>query len=433
MKKMAFILIFTLTCHAISFGSSSQTARKSSQKNVKSQPQYGVVLPAKYKLSNGHINMKQWLRDLKSENYQEFGEAFDVLNKVGAKAIPDIFEYLEKESEGFPKRDYFAASILDVFGKDALPFLLAKIKTGPKLSRLISIQHIGNLLYFQTNPAARNPKLKFGPGNGDDAWIFDSRLKNALLDAAEDSNSLIKVASIELCSNFGYRSVMYTAEKFLQDKKQERYLRLKVLDALARLDNDNTHNLVFLASDLLTNLKSEEFFMSLKNIRTESAYRILLRLLVMHEATDDEDILPLQGQVISLLSGFDKEELIPILIECLKSSNSSVRFRAATAIGKSKYATAVRQTKTLLKSSDRQSKRGAIYGIGESKKDDAFLTLCNLVIGQDEFASDALKALGDIDDERVDKFLEYYLEYGSDELKLAAKQSAEKLARRRKG
>ncbi len=426
---MAFILIFTLTCHAISFGSSSQTARKSSQKNVKSQPQYGMVLPAKYKLSNGHINMKQWLRDLKSENYQESGDAFDFLNKVGAKAIPDIFDYLEKESQGFPKRDQFASSILDFFGKDALPYLLEILKKGPKLSRLITIQHLDNLLYRQQKP---NPKYRIGPGNGDDRWIFDSRLKTALLDAAEEDNSFIKAASIELCSKFGYRSVMYTAEKLLQDNKQEKYFRLKALDALARLDVDNTHNLAFLAPDLLANLKTGDLIMHFVDVRTESAYRILLRLLVMHEASED-DFIPLQGQVISTLSHFDKDELIPIFVDCLKSLNSSVRFNAASAIGKSKFATAVSQSKLLLKSSDRQTKRGVIYGIGQSKKDDAFLTLCNLVIGQDEYASEALIALGDIDDERVDKFLEYYLEYGSDELKRAAKQATDAVARRRKG
>ncbi len=380
--------------------------------------------------------MKQWLRDLKSENYQEAGDAFDFLNKVGAKAIPDIFDYLEKESEGFPKRDQFAASILEAFGKNALPYLLDKLKNGPKLSRLITIQHLDNLLYRQNRP---NPKYKIGPGNGDDGWIYDSRLKSALLDSAEDSNSTIKVASIKLCSNFGYRAVMYTAEKFLQDKKpflqdkkHEQYLRLQVLDALARLDVDNTHNLVFLAYDLLANLEQNSFSLGLFDIRTDSAYKILLHLLVVHESSED-DFLPIQSQVIDRLSEFEKDEVIPIFIKYLKSSNSHVRFSAASAIGKSKFAAAVSQTKSLLKSLDRQTKRGVIYGIGHSKKDDAFLTLCNLVIGQDEYASDALKAMGDIDDERVDKFLEYYLEYGSDELKGAAKEAIDTVARRRKG
>jgi hypothetical protein len=224
-----------------------------------------------YVTADGHFNVKRFLRDTRDEDTKISTEAFEAQKRVGPKAIPDFFAYLESDSTGFPQRDSYAESALTMYGAAAKPFLLEAILKGPKLTSLIGLQTIQSLLRMQIDP--NHIKGGQGTNNGEERWIYDREVKDALLDCCDDFVPNVRAVALRVCGDFKYSGATRSAEKALADKALESFVRWEAVLAILKFESPNLGNLMAYGKDLFEEkITSSDIAIYLGQIQNDSTY-----------------------------------------------------------------------------------------------------------------------------------------------------------------
>lgn len=355
----------------------------------------------KYKLPNGHFNLRQAFIDSETKGGKASQAAVDAFFAHGPSVIVDVFDYLELKADQYPKYSTMIAKFATGFGEKGKPYLLSAALKGKKLTRHVATKLLATIAY---NNVEHIPSIAKSIPDAEkhDPWIHGDDVRETMLKASVDPVLEVRINCVEFFTNLDDADGEEPALLLLRNKKLDRKVRIQALWSLTVLNRSEPEILINAFKDMVGSYPkgllladSELGFAVAKGLLNPDLYR-------------NETLIDRTCDALGMIGKFQGQESVDIIWGYISSTNGEIRSNAAMALGMAGGAKILPELIELSQSDDEQVKPGAIIGMGLTKAPAAYELLCKLVAKKDQLSDVAIFGLRNLGDKRAIKFLQPY-------------------------
>lgn len=341
----------------------------------------------KYRLANGHLDVAAVAVDLKSKNTLKSTLAHKSVEYFGAKAIPDIIDYIEQAFTAKSDLTDDVYFLLQDFGRAGKPYLIEAATKGSDVARLISVKTISACLTQERHSYLSND-------DGDNSWVKDDDVKQAVLKSCDDEIPTIQAYGVTICNWLGSKEHKALSFKLIKNEEISEYTRWDILTSLLSQDAGNEKDILEAAKSLVEwNLLALtlEFDEAIVN---ETTRKFLLGLLDPKLFEDAEIRSRMKVAILSRLCEFRNRADYNLARESVQSDDLLIAEAAIRLIGATGGSEVVDYLKELCKSEDYLVHAAALEGLGYTDDEKIIPFLKQVVKDDEDFGTSAIAALG---------------------------------------
>ncbi len=367
----------------------------------------------KYRLANGHLDVASVIADLGSKNTLKSTLARKSVDFFGARAIPDIIDFLDKASESKIEVGSEIYAVLTNFGAAGKPYLIAAASKGSDLARMVSMRAISTCVrYEKTNYTAS--------GTGDNVWVNDEDVKRLVLNGCKDEIPQVQTYAVTMCNWMGFKGHEALSYKLIENEDVDEFSRWNLVKSLLSQDAGNEKDVLEAAKPLLNTR-----FASINVEIGESAVngttrRFLLSLLKKDLYPSTDEMEEMKAAVLSRLCEYRDRADYDLARDSLQSDNFLIAEAAIQLIGASGGSEVVDYLKDLCKSDEYFVHGAALEALGYTDDEKIIPFLKQVIKDDEDFGSRAIAGLGHTRRYDLIEFLTPFMTCGDKSLELSA-------------